>query len=239
MHHQLCADLHTHTLASGHAYGTIREMAQAAGELGLSILGITEHSPGVPGTCDPIYFRNLTAVPRRLFGVTVLHGSEINVLSDGTLYLEQRCIDMLDYAIAGIHRYCFDDQGITRNTDAVISCMRNEKVKFISHPDDDTTPLHYPALVEAALAYGVALEVNNSSLRNPERRKNCLQNYHTMLDLCMKHRAPIIVSSDAHDPSAVGDHALALQLLAQEGFDPALLLNADADRVLRFLGICL
>lgn len=239
MHHQLCADLHTHTLASGHAYGTVREMAQAAGELGLSILGITEHSPGVPGTCDPIYFRNLTAVPRRLFGVTVLHGSEINVLPDGTLYLEQRCIDMLDYAIAGIHRYCFDDQGITRNTDAVISCMRNEKVKFISHPDDDTTPLHYPALVEAALAYGVALEVNNSSLRNPERRKNCLQNYHTMLDLCMKHRAPIIVSSDAHDPSAVGDHALALQLLAQEGFDPALLLNADADRVLRFLGICL
>ena len=239
MRHPLCADLHTHTLASGHAYGTIREMAQAAGELGLAILGVTEHGPGVPGTCDPIYFRNLTAVPRSLYGVTILHGSEINVLPDGSLYLEQRCIDLLDYAIAGIHRYCYDDQGITRNTDAVISCMRNEKVRFVSHPDDDTTPLHYPALVEAAKAYNVALEVNNSSLYKPHRRKNCLHNYHTMLDLCMKHNASILVSSDAHDPSAVGDHALALALLEKEGFDPALVLNADADRVLRFLGLSL
>ena len=235
----LPADLHTHTLASGHAYGTIREMAQAANEMELSILGITEHGPGVPGTCDPIYFRNLTAVPRKLYGVTVLHGSEINILPNGTLFLEQRCIDMLDYAIAGIHRYCFDDQGIARNTDAVIACMRNEKVKFISHPDDDTTPLHYPALVEAAKEYGVALEVNNSSLYKPERRKNCLQNYHTMLSLCMQHRAPIIVSSDAHDPSAVADHALALQLLEKEGFDPTLIINADAGRVLKFIGLTL
>ena len=29
---RLIADLHTHTLASGHAYGTIREQAQAAAE---------------------------------------------------------------------------------------------------------------------------------------------------------------------------------------------------------------
>lgn len=237
MLHPLFADLHTHTLASGHAYGTLREMAQAACEAGLAILGVTEHGPGVPGTCDPIYFRNFSAVPRKLYGVTVLHGSEINILPDGTLFMEQRCIDMLDYAIAGIHRYCYDDQGLTRNTDAVISCMRQDKVKFVSHPDDDTTPLHYPALVEAAKEYGVALEVNNSSLYKPERRKNCLDNYHTMLDLCAKHGAPILVSSDAHDPSAVGDHALALQLLEKEGFPPGLILNADAHRVLRFLGL--
>ena len=45
-------DVHTHTLASGHAYGTIREMAQAASDKGLKILGITEHAKGIPGTCD-------------------------------------------------------------------------------------------------------------------------------------------------------------------------------------------
>ena len=38
---RLIADLHTHTLASGHAYGTIRENAQAAAERDLRILGIT------------------------------------------------------------------------------------------------------------------------------------------------------------------------------------------------------
>ena len=43
-------DLHTHTVASGHAYCTIHEMAAAAAGKGLEILGITEHAPAMPGT---------------------------------------------------------------------------------------------------------------------------------------------------------------------------------------------
>ena len=57
-------DIHTHTVASGHAYGTIREMAQAAAEKKLDLLGISEHAPGIPGTCEPIYFSNLRVAPR-------------------------------------------------------------------------------------------------------------------------------------------------------------------------------
>ena len=52
-------DVHTHTVASGHAFSTLQEMAAAASEKGLKLLGITEHAPGIPGTCSPIYFRNL------------------------------------------------------------------------------------------------------------------------------------------------------------------------------------
>ena len=40
-------DIHTHTIASGHAYGTIREMAQAANERGLLLLGLSDHAPGI------------------------------------------------------------------------------------------------------------------------------------------------------------------------------------------------
>ena len=50
----LIADLHMHTLVSGHAYGTIREMAADAAQRNLQLIGITEHGPGVPGACDPI-----------------------------------------------------------------------------------------------------------------------------------------------------------------------------------------
>ena len=50
----IIADLHMHTLVSGHAFGTIREMAASASEKGLQLIGITEHGPGLPGTCDPI-----------------------------------------------------------------------------------------------------------------------------------------------------------------------------------------
>ena len=47
MYNKFLLDMHTHTLASGHAYGTIREMAQAAAENGLKLLGISEHAPGM------------------------------------------------------------------------------------------------------------------------------------------------------------------------------------------------
>ena len=38
-------DVHTHTIASGHAYNTIMEMAQAARDKGLKLLGIPSMPP--------------------------------------------------------------------------------------------------------------------------------------------------------------------------------------------------
>ena len=116
------ADMHMHTLVSGHAYGTMREMAAAAAEKGLKLIGITEHAPGVPGTVDPFYYVNLKVIPRHINGVQVLHGCEINVLNDGTLSLEEQYIAKLDYAIAGIHcGLCYEDAGREQNTQNVIS----------------------------------------------------------------------------------------------------------------------
>lgn len=210
-------------------------MARAAADAGLSTLGLTEHALGVPGTVDPMYYRNLSAVPRELYGIHLLHGCEINVLNGGNLSLEQEYIDYLDYAIVSIHRQCYENEGVVGNTDNLIACMENEKVRFVSHPDDNTTPLDYPALVQAAKAYGVALEVNNSSLQKPQRRVGCVENYRTMPALCADYDVPVAVDSDAHDPSAVGDFALARALLEREQFDPALVVNADEGRLMQFL----
>ena len=74
-------DTHTHTLASGHAYSTIREMAYTAGEKGLKLLGITEHAPKMPGSCHEFYFRNLRAADRLMYGVELLFGAELNILT--------------------------------------------------------------------------------------------------------------------------------------------------------------
>ena len=51
MRYNSVLDLHTHTLVSGHAYCSLREMAKAASKKGLEVLGITEHAPAMPGTC--------------------------------------------------------------------------------------------------------------------------------------------------------------------------------------------
>ena len=43
-------DMHTHTIASGHAYNTIYEMARWAASKGVALLGITDHGPRMEGT---------------------------------------------------------------------------------------------------------------------------------------------------------------------------------------------
>lgn len=228
------ADVHMHSIVSGHAFGTIRELAAAAAEQGLQIIGVTEHAPGIPGTVDPIYFRNLVDAPRMLYGVEMLYGSEVNILSGGGLTLDRRHLDSLDYAVAGIHGFCYEDEGRVKNTDNVIACMRDPKVRFISHPDSDRYPMDYRALVEGARAYSVALEVNNSSLRYPSSRPGCVENYRTMIPLCMEMGVPIVVNTDAHDPSSVGIFTDARELLASLEVNEDLILNNDAAKLKAF-----
>lgn len=231
----LLLDIHTHTIASGHAYGTIREMAQAASERNLKLLGISEHAPGIPGTCNPFYYLNLQVIPRNLYGVEVIHGSEINVLNGGKLSLEQKYIEHLDYAIVGIHQQCYTNEGVDGNTENLIACMKHEKVYFVSHPDDDHTPLDYEKLVLAAKQYHVALEVNNSSLLKQDKRLHCVENYRKMLALCKQYQVPIVVNTDAHDPSQVGIFTQAIDLLNRFDFDESLILNTDIAKFKRFI----
>lgn len=101
-------DVHTHTVMSGHAFSTVQEMVHEAAAQGLKILGITEHGPNIPGTCDPIYFRNLHVVPRQMYGVRLLLGAELNILdTKGTLDLDEQYYRMMDLRIAGIHSLCW------------------------------------------------------------------------------------------------------------------------------------
>ena len=231
----LIADLHMHSVMSGHAFGTIRELAFAASEKKLLAIGVTEHGPGIPGTVQPIYFRNLIDAPRELYGVEMLYGSEVNVLNDGTVDLDARHLKCLDYAIAGIHGLCYEDAGKVKNTDNILSCLAIGKVKFISHPDCDTYPVDYPALVAGAKALGKALELNNSSLRKSKLRPGCVKNYHEMLPLCAEMGVPIIINTDAHDPSYVGNFTMAQALVEEIGVPDELILNNDLDKLKAFL----
>ena len=231
----LLADVHTHSLASGHSYGTIREMAAEAASRNLLLLGVTEHGPGIAGTCDPIYFRNFVDAPRTLYGVEMLYGCEVNILLDGKLDLDQRTIGYLDYAVAGFHRQTYDNQGIVKNTDDVFRCMENKKVRFISHPDNQKYPLDYPTLVAGAKAHNVALELNNASLRKEFLRPGAADNYKVLIPLCMEQGVPMIVNTDAHDPGAVGDFSYAYRLLEQLDIRDELILNNDIAKLKAFL----
>ena len=92
---KLVADLHVHTIASGHAYSTVAEVIEAASQRGLEALALTDHGPSMPGGPYRYYFGNLFVIPEREKNVEILKGVEANIIGrDGTLDL--RCAAMLD-----------------------------------------------------------------------------------------------------------------------------------------------
>lgn len=231
------ADLHTHTIVSGHAYSSMQEMAKAAAEKGIELLGITEHGPAIPGTCNEIYFTNMHVVPREMYGVRLMLGCEINILdNDGTLDVSERTMNSLDIRIAGIHDVCWRGGTKDENTAGLIKVMRDPRIQIISHPADGTALLDLEALVKVSKETRTVLEVNNHSL-SPARTKRILAepNNTELLRLCRKYEVPVLLGSDAHISFQIADYARIAPLLQASDFPDALILNYDIPRLLSYL----
>lgn len=229
-------DTHTHTIASGHAYSTIRENAKAAAEKGLELLAITEHAPRMLGSCGPIYFQNLRVVDRSAFDVELLLGVELNILDEqGRIDLEGRTLKQMDIAIASLHIPCINPGSREYNTEACIQAMKNPYVNILGHPDDSRYPVDYRALVQAAKENEVLLELNNSSLRPDGSRKDAKGLDIEMLKLCVEYEAPIVIGSDAHVDVDVGRHDKALQLLEEIDFPEELVVNRSTGELKKYV----
>ena len=229
-------DMHTHTIASGHAFSTIREMTHAAAKKGLELLGITEHAPQMPGSCHEFYFSNLNILDRSAYAVPVLFGAELNILDkEGHLDLSERYLKNLDYGIASLHPSCIPFMSEADTTSAVINAMKNPYVQVIGHPDDSRFPLNYDELVSAAVENHVLLEINNASLTPACFRVGAHENYIRMLEYCKKYRCHVLLSSDAHADTLVGEHSLAASILTECNFPEELVANTSPDNFLSFL----
>lgn len=229
-------DVHTHTVMSGHAYSTMQEMVTAAQQKHLDILGITEHAPGIPGTCHPIYFRNLHVVPRQYDGLRLLLGAELNILdTKGTLDLDEYYYKMLDLRIAGIHLLCWEGGTIEENTQGMINAIRNPWTQIISHPGDGTAELLFEPIVLAAKETKTLLEINNSSLNPVREKETALKNNLEILRLCKRYEVPVILSSDAHISYAIADYSFIWPLLQETDFPDQLIMNYDTERFLEYI----
>ena len=94
---KLYGDLHTHTIASGHAYATIEEMARSASQKGIEYLGITDHGPSLTAAPNELYFKCALLCPPEICGVNVVFGCEANIIDyDGTIDLSEDTQRRLD-----------------------------------------------------------------------------------------------------------------------------------------------
>lgn len=230
-------DIHTHTIASGHASAaTITDIAKAAAAGNLKLLGISDHGPATPGGGKPSYFRSLAHAQKQRFGVEMLYGVEVNILNnDGKLDLENSILEKLDYAIASIHKPVKKPGTAEENTKAYIAAMKNPNVRIIGHCDDVKYPVDYLEIVRAAMKYNVLLEINNSSLSPDGYRGDTRFNDLIILNLCRHFHYPVILASDSHGTRHVGDFSHALELIALAGMPESLIMNYSAKAFKCFL----
>lgn len=137
------ADLHIHTIASGHAFSTVKEVAEAAAVRGLKLVGITDHGLNMPGGPHEYYFCQLLGLPGVIAGVEILRGVEANIIDAvGNLDLPERLLSKLDLVLAGFHESCgYDSGSVEANTRAMIGAIRNPYVHIICHPGNPAFPV--------------------------------------------------------------------------------------------------
>jgi len=234
-HPRIKTDLHVHTVASGHAYSTVREICEAAAAGGLEMVAITDHGPALPGGAHTFHFVNMIALPRELYGVKILRSVECNITGPGgELDIDPGGLAALDIVHAGLHPLCgYTGHTAEENTEAVLNAIRGGGIDVLVHPGNPYYPLDYGTVVAEATSNGMALEVNNSSFTTVRRGSE--ENCRVILEEAKRLGTRICVGSDAHDASAVGVFDDALRLIDSVGLPEGRIINRDAESVLRFL----
>lgn len=231
------SDMHTHSIASGHGTAsTIAQMAKYAAARGMKLLGITDHGPATLDAGTPSYFRSLSASPRHRCGIDVFYGAELNILdTDGRIDLSDDLIRSLDYAIISMHRQTYTGGSREENTRAFQKAMKHPGVKILGHCDDPHYPVDYEELARCAKEYGVLFEINEASLAPYGYRGDTRANDLKILHCCETYDLPLILSSDSHGLTHIGDFTCAAELVHSTAFPEDLILNNQLPRLKSFL----
>ena len=231
--YNIIADLHTHTTASTHAYGTINENLENAKRKGLKILAITNHGPALPDSPHPWHFYNLRVLPKEVDGIILLKGIEANITDTiGSIDLEDEYLKNLDWVIASFHKQTFKVSNPKIHTEGLIGAANNTCVDLIGHPDAPEYPFDIREVVKACKDNEKFIEMNNSSFLV---RKGGAEKCRQIALECMNFGVSIVVNSDAHCSWDVGKFSTILEMLEEISFPQELIFNSDEKRVLEYI----
>jgi len=229
------ADLHTHTLVSGHAYSTLMENAKYASEIGLEILGVTDHGPNMPGAPALWYFGNFKVLPRELYGVKMLYGCEANIIDyEGNLDIPVEVQEGLDIMIVSMHEPLMEGgMSADLNTATILKAMDNPNVNILGHIGNPRFPIYEEEIVKKAKEKNILIELNNSSFVSSRlgSDKNCIK----IVKLCKEFGQKIIVNSDAHFCFSIGNFSVAEKALKEIDMPQELIINTNSSMLIEFL----
>ncbi|MHC4260474.1 MAG: DNA polymerase/3'-5' exonuclease PolX, partial [Planctomycetota bacterium] len=167
-------DLHIHTDASD-GDCDISQMAGAARDMGYKYICITDHSRssaianGLSSKQLAQQIKQIRKLNEKLRGITILAGSEVDILADTSLDFDNKLLADLDFVIASIHSGLANAR--EKVTTRTLKAMDNSYVNCIAHPTGrligqrEPMDIDMAAVIEHAAQTHTALEVNANPWR--------------------------------------------------------------------------
>ena len=165
---------HNHTNASD-GKATLKEMAEAAQELGLQYLGIADHSKS-SFQANGLHADRLLSQVREIQHLNdgfeefrLFAGSEVDILKDGDLDFDDEILEQLDYCVASVNNAMTQPEA--KMTERIIKAVSNPHVTMLGHPTGrlllrrEPYAVDIPAVIEACAATATVIELNANPWR--------------------------------------------------------------------------
>ncbi len=195
------AELHAHTVASDGRF-TIEALARFAKGRGYHTVAVTDHSRssaqanGLSPQRLLEHIDEVRAADAAIPGITILAGTEVDILADGRLDYEDELLAQLDIVVASPHSALRQEPAVA--TERLVAAIRHPLVHVLGHPTgriiNRRDGLHpdLGRLIEAAVEHDTALELNANS------RRLDLRDVHVRA--AVEAGALVAVNTDAHRP---------------------------------------
>ena len=196
----IIGDFHMHTNASD-GNCDILELAEAAKDLGYEYICITDHSKssaianGLSAGQVAKQIREIHKINEKIKGITILAGSEVDILADGSLDFDDKLLAELDFVIASVHSgLAGPRQKVTKRT---LKAMDNPHVNCIGHPTGrligqrEAMDLDIAAVINQAAQTHTALEVNANPWRLDLKDVHCR--------MAVEAGVKMAIGTDAHN----------------------------------------
>jgi len=219
-------DLHCHTnWSDGH--DSIEQMALAAKELGYQYIAIADHSSGrgIAHGLDVERLREqiaeIRAINKRLSGIHVFSGIEVDIRADGSLDLPHEILSDLDIVIAAVHSAM--NQSEEKMTKRVLNAIEDLDVDIIAHPtcrllgDREPVAIDLEAIFQAAAKNNKVLEINAM----PERLD--LNDIHAFRARDLGVR--LVIQTDSHSVAHLGLMRFGIGVARRAWCEPRHILN--------------
>jgi DNA polymerase (family 10) len=193
---------HCHTTESD-GKSSLADMVRGAAERGFDAITITDHSANA-SYANGLDLERLRAQNAEIHAlsdpeVRVLHGTEADILADGTIDVPPEMISQLDVIIASVHqRYKLDEDGTTRR---LVAAMKQPYFKIWGHPlgrlvlRRDPISVRIDEVLDALAASRGAIEINGDPYRldlDPDNVRRAAT-----------RGIPFVLASDAHSVRAL------------------------------------